>query len=205
MTDGNDLIQQPQHAQESAAEPVPISVEFVARRIYLIRSQRVMLDSDLAELYQVETRTLVQAVKRNMERFPEDFMFQLTPGESQALRSQFVISNIGRGGRRYLPYAFTEPGVGMLSSVLRSNRAVQMNIYIVRAFIRLREVLATNKVLAHQVEQLTATQRDHAALFEMVIQDVQKLDQKFTNEIRRLKAPRRRKSAIGFHIPDTRP
>jgi hypothetical protein len=93
---------------KSAAERLPVPVELIERRIYLIRGHKVMLDSDLAELYQVETRVLVQAVKRNRGRFPEDFMFQLTKEEAQSLRSQFVISNVGRGGRRYLPYVFTE-------------------------------------------------------------------------------------------------
>jgi len=109
----------------SPAENLPVPVELIERRIYLIRGQKVMLDSDLAELYQVETRALVQAVKRKPNRFPEDFMLQLTQEEADSLRSQFVISNVGRGGRRYLPYAFTEHGVAMLSSVLnrRSRRA----------------------------------------------------------------------------------
>src|SRR5947209_16317642 len=123
------------------ADQLAVPAPFVERRIYLIHGQRVMLDADLAELYQVETRALIQAVKRNPERFPKDFMFQLTKEEAESLRSQIVISNVGRGGRRYLPYAFTEHGVAMLSSVLNSDRAVQMSILIVRAFVKLREVL----------------------------------------------------------------
>ena len=118
------------------------------------------------------------------------------------MRSQFVTSNESRGGRRYLPYAFTELGVAMLSSVLNSERAVQMNIVVMRAFVKLREVLATNKALAQRIEQLTTTQKDHAALFDIVIQDIQKLDQKFTKELLLLKNPRRRKPRIGFHIPE---
>src|SRR5438105_493629 len=114
--------------------------EFIGRRIYLIRGQKVMLSADLAELYQVEPRALIQAVKRNQERFPDDFMFQLTLNEAASLKSQIVISKIGRGGRRHLPYAFTELGVSMLSSVLKSDRAVQMNIFIMRAFVKLREM-----------------------------------------------------------------
>jgi len=125
-----------------------VPTQLIERRIYLIRGQKVMLDSDLAELYQVETRVLVQAAKRNAQRFPHDFMFQLTAEEAQALRSQTVISNEGRGGRRYLAYAFTEHGVAILSSVLNSERAVQMNILIIRAFVKLRELLAGNKDLA---------------------------------------------------------
>lgn len=120
--------------------------EVIDRRIYIVRSKKVMLDADLAELYQVETRALNQAVRRNLDRFPEDFMFQLMAQEAQSLASQIVISKpAGRGGRRTLPYAFTELGVAMLSSVLSSDRAVQMNILIMRAFVRLREAMATTK------------------------------------------------------------
>jgi hypothetical protein len=118
----------------------------IEQRIYLIRGQKVILDSVLAELYRVETRVLIQAVKRNLDRFPEDFMFQLEPGEAECLRSQVVMSKVGRGGRRYLPYVFTEHGVAMLSSVLRSQRAVQMNILIVRAFVRMRDLWRVTRI-----------------------------------------------------------
>src|SRR5258708_4170849 len=124
----------------SLADRLPVPVELIERRIYVIRGQKVMIDSDLADLYQVETRALLQAVKRNSDRFPGDFMFQVSPEEGKSLRSQIVISNVGRGGRRYLPYAFTEHGVAMLCSVLNSQRAVQMNIAIIRAFVKLREL-----------------------------------------------------------------
>lgn len=123
----------------------------IDRRIYFIRNQKVMLDSDLAELYQVETKALNRAVKRNPDRFPEDFMFQITKEESKNLRFQFGTSSSEYGGRRYLPYAFTEHGVAMLSAVLNSERAVRMSILIVRAFVKLREVLAGNKELARKV------------------------------------------------------
>jgi phage regulator Rha-like protein len=157
---------------------------------------------DLARLYEVEPRTLVQAVKRNIDRFPEDFMFQLTSEESESLTSQFAMSKTsGRGGRRTPPYAFTEHGVTMLSSVLNSERAIQMSIRIVRAFVKLRELFATNKDLAQRVDQLTATVKDHAALFDIVIGDIQNLDKKVTKEMRLLKAPRRTKPRIGFHTP----
>ena len=106
-----------------------------------------MLDADLANLYGVETRVLIQAVKRNSGRFPRDFMFQLSVDEAESLRSQTVISNKGRGGRRYLPFVFTEQGVAMLSSVLHSERAVEINVQIMRAFVRLREMMASNKDL----------------------------------------------------------
>lgn len=130
-------------------------------------------------------------------------MFQLTGEEASALRSQFVTLEDGRGRYpKYAPLAFTEHGVAMLASVLRSDRAVQMSIFIVRAFVRLREVLASNKALAQRIEQLTATQKDHAALFDIVIKDVQNLDRKFTRELRLLKAPRRKTPRIGFHLPD---
>ena len=109
-----------------------------------------------------------------------------------------MTSNKTRGGRRYLPYAFTELGVAMLSSVLNSERAVQMNIVIMRAFVKLREMLAANRALARRVEQLAATQKSHAALFEIVIADIQKLDRKLAGEIRLRNAPRRRKIRIGF-------
>src|SRR5690349_13299051 len=112
---------------------VPKDVE---RRIYIIRGVRVMLDEDLAALYEIPTKALNQAVKRNLERFPGDFAFQLTLQEVRGLRSQFVTSNEGRGGRRYQPWVFTEHGVAMLSSVLRSETAVQVNIEIMRAFVR---------------------------------------------------------------------
>ena len=188
--------------RKPSIENLLLPVEVVARKIFIIRGQRIMLDSDLAQLYQVETKALNRAVKRNAERFPDDFMFQLTEEEAKNLRCQFATSSSGYGGRRYLPYAFTEHGVAMLSAALRSPRAVQMSIFIVRAFVRLREVLATNKALAQRIEQISATVKDHAALFDIVIQDIQKLDTKFTKEIRRLEAPRRRKISVGFHIPN---
>jgi hypothetical protein len=117
------------------------------------------LDSDLAELYQVEVRVLIQAVKRNIARFPSDFMFEISLNEATSLRSQFVISKIGRGGRRYRPYVFTELGIAMLSSVLKSDRAVQMNIFIMRAFVKLREMLATHKDLALKIDELEKVQK----------------------------------------------
>jgi hypothetical protein len=126
----------------------------IARHILLLREQRVMLDAELAALYGVETKVLVQAIKRNLERFPVDFMFQLDAEEYAALRSQFVTSNVGRGGRRYAPYAFTEQGVAMLSSVLNSPRAIAINIEIMRAFVQVRATLATHQDLAKQLSEL---------------------------------------------------
>src|SRR5205814_3586599 len=126
----------------------------VERRILLIRGQKVMLDTDLAKLYGVPTKSLNLAVKRNAERFPEDFMFQLTGDEAAGLRFHFETSKSGRGGRRYRPYAFTEQGVAMLSSVLRSLRAVQVNIAIMRTFVRLREMLLSHADLARKLAAL---------------------------------------------------
>ncbi len=126
----------------------------VENRIVLVRGQKVLLDSDLAALYGVEVRALIQAVKRNKKRFPSDFFFQLTAEENEALRSQTVISKSSRGGRRYAPYAFTEHGAIMAASVLNSPRAVEMSIYVVRAFVRQRETLATHKALAAKLAEL---------------------------------------------------
>jgi hypothetical protein len=154
------------------AQPAPL----IESRIYLIRGQKVLLDSDLAVLYEVETRALNQAVKRNRERFPEDFMFQLTRRESEALTSQIVMSNeIGRGGRRHVPYAFTEQGVAMLSSVLTSKRAIEVNIAIMRTFVRLRHLLATHEDLARRLEQLEWRQNEQGHQIEAVFETIQHL------------------------------
>ncbi|MBF0293527.1 MAG: ORF6N domain-containing protein [Nitrospinae bacterium] len=127
----------------------------VEQRIFLIRGQAVMLDAHLAELYGVETKALTRAVKRNIERFPGDFMFQLTKDEAENLRYQFGASSWG--GRRYLPYAFTEQGVAMLSGVLRSDRAIQVNIEIMRAFIRMKKALIVDKALARRMDAVEKT------------------------------------------------
>jgi hypothetical protein len=128
--------------------------ERIQQAILLVRGERVMLDSDLAKLYGVPTKVLLQAVRRNRARFPGDFMFQLTAEESADLRSHFVTSRSGHGGRRYASHVFTEHGVAMLSSVLRSGRAIQVNIAIVRAFVRLRQMLASHVALARKLEAL---------------------------------------------------
>jgi hypothetical protein len=158
----------------SPADLLPIPVELIARRIYRIRGEKVMLDSHLAELYQVPTFRLNEAVKRNLDRFPADFMFQLTKLEAEALTSQNAMSK-RRGGRRTLPYAFTEHGVAMLSSVLNSKRAVQMNILIIRAFVQIRELLATNKDLAARVEKLEAGQKKHASIISLLAEEIDEL------------------------------
>ena len=148
-----------------------IAGEVIERGIHVIRGQRVMLDADLAALYQVRTKALIQAVKRNAGRFPADFMFRLSAGEFLALRSQIVTSN-GRGGRRHTPYVFTEQGVAMLSSVLTSRRAVQVNIAIMRTFVRLREVFSIQGDLARR---LTALERKYDSQFGVVFDAIREL------------------------------
>jgi ORF6N domain len=172
----------------------------VERRIYLIRREKVMLDTDLAELYGVPARILNQAVKRNRDRFPEDFMFRLSTSEAGALRSQIVIIDAAHGashpvtGKRgkhskYLPYAFTEQGVAMLSSVLRSKRAVQVNIAIMRAFVRLREMLLSNADLARE---LNALEKKYDAQFKVVFDAIREL----------MTPPEPTRRQIGFHSTD---
>jgi hypothetical protein len=156
-----------------------------------------MLDADLAALYEVTTKRLNEAVKRNRERFPGTFMFQLTAKEANSLRSQFATSNEGRGGRRYLPYAFTEHGVVMLSSVLNSERAIQMSILVVNAFVPLRELITANKDLAARIEKLERGHHRTASVIEVLVEDIDRL----AGEVKQIKTlpptPRRR---IGFRI-----
>lgn len=162
------------------------------RRILLIRSQRVMLDSDLAELYGVETRALKQAVKRNIDRFPADFLFELTKSEVDEMVSQNVIPGRGKLGGA-LPFAFTEQGVAMLSSVLRSKRAVQVNIAIMRAFVRLRELLSTHADLARKLE---AMEKKYDAQFKLVFDAIRQLMSP---------SPSSTKREIGFHVKESAP
>jgi hypothetical protein len=150
-----------------------VPVELIERGILILRGQKVMLDEYLATLYQVEVKVLNQAVKRNIKRFPADFMFQLTPDEVGSLRSQFVTLKSGRGKhRKFLPYTFTEQGVAMLSSVLRSPRAVQVNIEIMRAFVRLRQLLQTNADLARRLDAL---EKRYDAQFKVVFDAIREL------------------------------
>ena len=148
-----------------------VPVEVIERKIYLIRGQKVMLDRDLAQLYDVETRALNQAVKRNIKRFPEGFMVQLKNSEAEQLVSQNVIPH-----KKYLggslPYAFTEQGVAMLSSVLNSERAVQVNIAIMRAFVKLREMIASNKELAKRLDEL---EKKYDAQFKVVFDAIREM------------------------------
>jgi hypothetical protein len=150
----------------------PLAPVHLERKILSLRGERVMLDADLALLYGVETRLLVRAVKRNAGRFPPDFMFQLTANEVAILRSQIGISSLVHGGRRYSPYAFTEHGVAMLSSVLRSPRAVNVNIEIVRTFVRLRGMLAGHADLARK---LAALEKRYDAQFRVVFDAIREL------------------------------
>lgn len=146
--------------------PNIIPIEIIENKIYLIRSQKVMIDSDLADLYSVETKVLIQAVKRNINRFPGDFMFQLSKAEFENLRSHFVTSKLG--GRRYRPYLFTEQGVAMLSSVLKSGRAVDINIAIMRVFVRIRRMASSYKDLAKRIERLEKSQDMHGKRFSEI-------------------------------------
>jgi ORF6N domain len=166
-----------------------VPVEVVERRIYVIRGHKVMLDTHLAELYGVQTFNLNKAVKRNLERFPKDFMFRLTREESRSLTFQIGMSKRPRrGGRRTLPYAFTEQGVAMLSSVLNSKRAVQVNIVIMRAFAKLRELLSSHSEILRQLDQLERRYERHDVQIKAVFQAIRRL----------VSAPRRAKRRIGF-------
>lgn len=153
----------------------------------------VMLDSDLAALYGVETKVLIQAVKRNLKRFPIDFMFRLTTEEYAVLRSQSVTSNKSkRGGRRYLPYAFTEQGVAMLSSVLNSERAINVNIEIIRAFVKLRKILSSTEELSQKLDALERKYHEHDEQFKVIFEAIRQL----------MDQPKLKPRQIGFHIKD---
>jgi len=151
-----------------------ISRETIESKILLIRGKKVMLDRDLAGLYEVKTKVLNQAVKRNIERFPQDFMFELTKEEFNTWRSQFVTSKADRKGLRYVPMAFTEQGVAMLSSVLHSKKAIQVNIAIMRVFVRFKEIISTHKELARKLNELERKLEKHdeeiRAIFEAIRQ-----------------------------------
>jgi hypothetical protein len=167
---------------------MPPQAERIERSIFIIRGSRVMLSTHLAALYDVEPRVLVQAVKRNRERFPVDFMFQLTPSEWENLKSQIVISSWG-GSRRAAPYAFTEQGIAMLSSVLNSRRAIRVNIEIMRAFVRLRQMLASNAQLARKLADL---EKKYDAQFKVVFDAIRQL----------MAPPELKKRKIGFLVEE---
>ena len=176
--------------------PPAVSVEQIERRIHTIGGQKVMLDSDLAALYGISTKRLNEQVKRNRRRFPADFAFQLSKSEAESLRSQFATSKSHRGGRRYLPYAFTEHGAIMLASVLNTPRAIDVSVYVVRAFVRLRQMLATQKDVAPKLAELERRVAGHDEAIRSLV-----------TAIRRLMGsppptPRRR---IGFRVEEGRP
>jgi phage regulator Rha-like protein len=152
-----------------------ITAKKIEEMIYIIRGQKVMLDSDLAELYEVETRYLNKSVKRNINRFPSDFMFQLNEAEYKSLMFQNGTSKIGRGGRRKLPYMFTEPGVAMLASVLKSEKAINVNISIIRTFIRLRHLLAAEESLSDKISSL---EKGTDRLFRIVFERLDNIETK---------------------------
>ena len=152
-----------------------VPIEILEKKILLIRGQKVMLDRDLAELYGVETRTLNQAVKRNIDRFPDDFMFQLNKEEFENWKSQIVISNQDKMGLRKRPLAFTENGVAMLSSVLKSNQAIEVNIQIMRIFTRLREMLASNTELSKKLDDLERKLSSHDQAITGLIHAIREL------------------------------
>lgn len=149
-----------------------VPFEVIEKKILLISGKKVMLDSDLAALYGVETKVLKRAVRRNIERFPADFMFQLTSEESSFLRCQIGTSNKGRGGRRYSPFAFTENGVAMLSSILNSPKAIQVNIQIMRTFTKLREMIASHKDLTKKLNEL---EKKYDGQFQIVFEAIRQL------------------------------
>lgn len=164
-----------------------VKSERIERRVLRLRGHNVMLDVDLATLYRVDVRTLNQAVKRNRDRFPSDFMFRLTAQETKSLRSQIVIAKVGRGGRRNAPYAFTEQGVAMLSSVLHSTLAIRVNIEIMRAFVKLRRVLESHGDLA---SRLDALEERYDEQFAVVFAAIRKL----------MTPPKAIRKRIGFRV-----
>ena len=178
------MIHKPIFSSYTMTDLVP--VENISSKIFIIRGFKVMLDKDLAELYGVETRVLKQAVKRNNERFPEDFMLSLTNQDVRNLTSQLVISSWG--GSRHPPLAFTEQGVAMLSTVLNSKRAIQVNIAIMRAFVRMREILVTNKEFSEKLEIMEEQLAEHDEQFRVVFEAIKQL----------LKADEKPKKKIGF-------
>jgi phage regulator Rha-like protein len=176
-----------------------LEIEPVESLIHLIRGQRVILDADLARVYGVPTRQLNQAIKRNLDRFPDDFAFQLEPQEVAALRSQIVISK-GHGGRRYVPIAFTEHGAIMAANVLNSPRAVQMSVFVVRAFVKMREVLAENRHLAEKLAELERRLTGRLDVHEQAIVHILDEIKKLMEPLPPPPEPKRRE--IGFHVRD---
>ena len=169
-----------------------IAAPAIEKRIFVVRERQVMLDEDLADLYGVETKRLIQQVKRNLKRFPKDFMFQLVKSEAAALRSQIATSNIGRGGRRYAPYVFTEQGVAMLSGVLRSDRAIVVNIEIMRAFVELRRVASSYAAIEKRLEEVERELGGHDEQLNQIFMTLRQL----------ISPPDRPKRPVGFRPPE---
>jgi|SRR5580658_4560 ORF6N domain len=170
------------------------SVVPIESRITILRNQKIILDTVLAEIYGVPVKRLNQQINRNRERFPSDFMFQITPREFTILRLQFATSRLRHGGRRSLPYAFTEHGAIMAATVLNSKQAVEMSIFVVRAFVRVREILATNKEFADRLNELEEHLGAHAGTIQEIIGAIKNL----------MNPPRRRRTKIGFELPKAR-
>ena len=177
---------------KKAIQKLPLPTETIASKIYLIRGQKVMLDRDLAELYGVQTKVLKQAVRRNIDRFPPDFMFEINKNEMENLRSQIVTSSWG--GLRYLPMAFTEQGVAMLSSVLNSDRAIQVNIQIMRTFTRLRNMLAAHKDLKRKIE---AMEKKYDENFQIVFEAIKQLLDEEVKPIKKIGYIKEKKAPYG--------
>ena len=176
-----------------------LEIEPVESLIHLIRGQRIILDADLARVYGVPTKQINQAIKRNLDRFPDDFAFQLEPQEVAALRSQIVISK-GHGGRRYVPIAFTEHGAIMAANVLNSPRAVPMSVFVVRAFIKMRETLGENRQLAEKLEELERRLTGRLDVHEKAIVHILDEIKKLMEPLPPPPEPKRRE--IGFHVRD---
>jgi len=167
--------------------------QIIVNKIFLIRGQKVMIDSDLAELYQVETKRLKEQVKRNIERFPEQYMFELDEEEFNTLKSQNLLSTDGRGGNRYMPMVFTEHGVLQLSNVLKSGRAIEVSFKIIDVFVRLRQALSDNTELRLVIEKVIKKTENNTRNIELVFQYLDELLQKQTTK--------KSRSKIGFKIP----
>ena len=169
-----------------------VKMETISGLIHFIRGEKAILDVDLARLYEVPTKVLKQAVRRNLSRFPADFMFELTEDEAVSLRSQIVTSK--KGGTKYLPFAFTEQGVAMLSSVLNSDKAIEVNITIMRAFVQMRKFLETNKELAEKIEELERTVYSHDEDILLIFETIKQLMHKKSQPM----------EPVGFKIPQVK-
>jgi phage regulator Rha-like protein len=173
------------------SKSITVLARRVESRILVLRGQKVILDAELAELYGVEVRHLNQQVKRNAKRFPSDFLFQLSPADYKHLRSQFVISSAVHGGRRYLPFVFTEHGAIMAATVLNSERAIEMSIFVVRAFARMREISATNQQIVAKLAEFERRFEGHDADIQNLMEAIRQL----------MTPPPRRGPRIGFELP----